>query len=48
MAKTRGQRELLIEFPQQVLNAYTEHGRAAAFVDEMVKPYAVAYAHLLT
>lgn len=48
VAKVRGQRELLIEFPQQVLNAYTQDGKAAAFVDEMVKPYAVAYAHLLT
>lgn len=48
VAKVRGQRELLIEFPQQVLDAYTEHGRSAEFVDEMVRPYAGAYAHLIT
>lgn len=48
VAKVRGQRELLIEFPLQVLNAYTNQGKATAFVDEMVKPYAIAYAHLLT
>lgn len=47
VAKARGQRELLIEFPQQVLDAYTKNGRAAAFVDHMLMPYATAYAHLL-
>ncbi|MEU7673566.1 DUF262 domain-containing HNH endonuclease family protein [Micromonospora taraxaci] len=46
-AKARGQRELLIEFPQQVLNAYTKTGKAASFVDDMLIPYATAYAHLL-
>jgi hypothetical protein len=47
VAKARGQRELLIEFPQQVLNAYTKNGKAADFVDDMLIPYATAYAHLL-
>ncbi|WP_406084854.1 DUF262 domain-containing HNH endonuclease family protein [Micromonospora zamorensis] len=46
-AKARGQRELLIEFPQQVLNAYTKTGKATSFVDDMLIPYATAYAHLL-
>ncbi|WP_435125568.1 DUF262 domain-containing protein [Micromonospora tulbaghiae] len=47
VAKARGQRELLIEFPQQVLDGYTRTGRAASFVDDMLMPYATAYAHLL-
>lgn len=47
VAKVRGQRELLIEFPQQVLNAYTTTGKAALFVDDMLLPYANAYAHLI-
>ncbi|MBO4140205.1 DUF262 domain-containing protein [Micromonospora tulbaghiae] len=47
VAKARGQRELLIEFPQQVLNAYTKTGKATSFVDDMLIPYATAYAHLL-
>ncbi|WP_444951035.1 DUF262 domain-containing protein [Micromonospora ureilytica] len=47
VAKARGQRELLIEFPQQVLNAYTKTGEATSFIDDMLIPYATAYAHLL-
>ncbi|MET7879874.1 DUF262 domain-containing protein [Micromonospora profundi] len=47
VAKARGQRELLIEFPQQVLNAYTKTGKATSFVDDILIPYATAYAHLL-
>ncbi|GIF49826.1 uncharacterized protein with ParB-like and HNH nuclease domain [Asanoa ferruginea] len=47
VAKTRGQRELLIEFPQQVLNAYLESGRATDFIDDMLIPYATAYSHVL-
>lgn len=47
VAKARGQRELLIEFPQQVLNAYTKTGKATSFIDDMLIPYATAYAHLL-
>ena len=46
MAKVRGRRELLQEFPAQVLNAYLPH-RAEAFVDEVLLPYADAYADLL-
>jgi hypothetical protein len=40
-AKTRAQRELLQEFPVQVLNAYVP-GRSAEFVDEVLLPYADA------
>ncbi|MBC8990878.1 DUF262 domain-containing protein [Micromonospora chalcea] len=47
VAKARGQRELLIEFPQQVLDGYTKTGKATSFVDDMLMPYATAYAHLL-
>ncbi|GHJ54459.1 hypothetical protein Nm8I071_37660 [Nonomuraea sp. TT08I-71] len=47
VAKARGQRELLLEFPQQVLNAYAKTGKATSFVDDMLIPYATAYAHLL-
>lgn len=47
VAKARGQRELLIEFPQQVLDGYIKTSRAASFIDDMLMPYASAYAHLL-
>ncbi|BAD59294.1 DUF262 domain-containing protein [Nocardia farcinica] len=39
----RAQRELLKEFPEQVLNPYIENGRAAAFVDELLLPYSSAF-----
>lgn len=46
-AKVRGQRELLVEFPQQVLDDYTEQGRATEFVDDVLLPYAEAQGHTL-
>ncbi len=39
----RARRELLYEFPKQVLNAYIDHGKAASFVDELLRPYAKAF-----
>lgn len=41
-SKVRADRELLKEFPEQVLNGYLP-GRAAAFVDDVVLPYADAF-----
>jgi hypothetical protein len=41
--KVRAKRELLKEFPEQVLNAYLEAGKAAAFVDELLVPYSDAF-----
>lgn len=45
-AKERARRELLLEFPEQVLNAYLD-GHAAEFVDDVLLPYADAYERLL-
>lgn len=45
VSKERGRRELLKEFPEQVLNAYLPD-RADMFVDELLVPYADAYASL--
>lgn len=42
-AKTRGQRELLVEFPVQVLDQFLPD-RATDFVDEVLIPYAEALA----
>jgi hypothetical protein len=44
-AKERAKRELLKEFPDQVLNAYLPN-RAREFVDAVVVPYAEAYQEL--
>jgi len=41
-ARVRADKELLKEFPAQVLNAYLP-GRAAAFVDDVLLPYADAF-----
>jgi len=41
-SKARARRELLKEFPEQVLSAYLPT-KAAAFVDDVVVPYADAY-----
>lgn len=41
-AKVRGRRELLKEFPEQVLTHYLP-GQAATFVDDVLVPYADAY-----
>ena len=46
VAKIRGRRELLKEFPEQVLDAYLPD-RAAEFVDEVLLPYSDAYEDLL-
>jgi hypothetical protein len=46
-AKERGRRELLMEFPEQVLNEYIDEGRATEFVDDVLLPYADAYGHLV-
>lgn len=45
-AKERARRELLVEFPEQVLNRYLPN-RAAVFVDDVLLPYADAYEHLV-
>lgn len=45
-AKERARRELLIEFPEQVLGQYLPD-RAAEFVDNVLLPYADAYEHLV-
>jgi hypothetical protein len=42
-SKTRARKELLVEFPEQVLDGYTSNGRAAEFVDAVLVPYAEAY-----
>lgn len=44
-AKERARRELLVEFPDQVLNRYLPN-HAADFVDDVLLPYADAYEHL--
>lgn len=45
-AKERARRELLLEFPEQVLNPFLD-ARAAEFVDDVLLPYADAYEHLV-
>lgn len=45
-AKERARRELLVEFPEQVLDPFLET-RAAEFVDDVLLPYAEAYEHLV-
>jgi hypothetical protein len=42
-AKTRPSKEILLEFPEQVLNRFLPRG-AAEFVDDVLLPYADAYA----
>jgi hypothetical protein len=44
-AKERARRELLVEFPEQVLDQYLPK-RAAEFVDDVLLPYADAYDRL--
>ncbi|CCW13719.1 DUF262 domain-containing HNH endonuclease family protein [Rhodococcus aetherivorans] len=39
----RARRELLVEFPSQVLDPYIESGAAADFVDDLLLPYAKAF-----
>lgn len=39
----RARRELLVEFPQQVLDEYIAEDRADDFVDDLILPYAKAY-----
>ncbi|MEU0499381.1 DUF262 domain-containing HNH endonuclease family protein [Mycobacterium sp. NPDC006124] len=39
----RARRELLVEFPGQVLDPYIESGAAADFVDNLLLPYAKAF-----
>ncbi|MFT4084666.1 MAG: DUF262 domain-containing HNH endonuclease family protein [Nocardioides sp.] len=39
----RVRRELLTEFPRQVLDAYLDTGRAEEFIDELLFPYAQAF-----
>jgi len=45
-AKARARRELLLEFPEQVLSEYLP-GKAEAFVEDVLLPYETAYRHLL-
>ncbi|MFI1395376.1 DUF262 domain-containing protein [Streptomyces sp. NPDC020681] len=44
-AKKRAEQELLKEFPEQVLNHYLP-GKAQAFVNDIVRPYADAYVQI--
>lgn len=46
VAKERAQRELLVEFREQVLDAYLPND-GAEFIDDVLLPYSDAYAHLL-
>lgn len=46
VAKERARRELLVEFPEQVLNRYLP-AHASEFIDDVLLPYADAYAHIL-
>lgn len=39
----RARRELLVEFPSQVLDLYIENGAAADFVDDLLLPYSKAF-----
>lgn len=39
----RARRELLKEFPEQVLTSYVDSGKAEEFVDELLLPYALAF-----
>ncbi|WP_405180618.1 DUF262 domain-containing protein [Nocardia sp. NBC_01377] len=39
----RARRELLVEFPSQVLDPFIEKGAAANFVDDLLLPYAKAF-----
>lgn len=41
--KERAKRELLKEFPEQVLNTYLSAGKATNFVDEVLVPFADAF-----
>ncbi|HEY0165868.1 MAG TPA: DUF262 domain-containing HNH endonuclease family protein [Jatrophihabitans sp.] len=43
VSEERARRELLQEFPKQVLNAYLSDGKAASFVDDLLLPYAKAF-----
>ena len=45
-AKVRARRELLVEFPEQVLDQYLPES-ASNFVDDVLLPYADAYEHLI-
>lgn len=44
----RARLELLKEFPTQVLNAYTDTHREAAFVDDILLPYAKAFEYTVS
>lgn len=44
--RTRARRELLLEFPEQVLSEYLP-GHGTEFVDDVLLPYAEAYGYLL-
>lgn len=44
----RARLELLKEFPTQVLNPYTDDHREAAFVDDLLLPYAKAFEYTVT
>lgn len=45
--QTRAGKSLLLEFPEQVLDAYTDTKRGKEFVNEVLRPYAMADARLL-
>lgn len=43
VSEERARRELLQEFPKQVLDAYVDHDKAAVFVDDLLLPYGKAF-----
>ena len=46
VAKVRGQRELLVEFREQVLGPHLDKHSAEHFVDHVLMPYAASYSQL--
>lgn len=46
VSKTRAERSLLVEFPEQVLRTYSQ-GNGKAFIDDLLEPYALADQRLI-
>jgi hypothetical protein len=47
MTKVRGRQEILKEFREQVLDPYLQKGTAVSFIDDVLLPYADAYATVI-
>lgn len=47
VARTRGVRTILEEFPDQVLAPYLARNASAEFIDDFLAPYAEAYGHIV-